>query len=264
MSNYTDTIFVKTQYGTSANLDARIALHQNFSTASEHFHDWLFDHVHLPHNARVLEIGCGSGALWERVRGKIPNTWNIILSDFSLGMARTVQEKFLASRFSFLASDAQSLPFPNESFDGIFANHMLYHIPDMHRALAEIRHVLKRGGTLYAATNGMGHMRELTELTTTVSGVTFTEQTPERLFGLENGAAILEHHFAHVTRDVQANDLRVTEIEPLIAYVNSGLMYKAATRTAQSEQAFRRHVQHAIDTQGAFHITKAVGLFMAG
>lgn len=269
MSRSNETAFVKQQYATNANLDARIALHEKYSTASEHFHDWLFDHVHLPDNARVLEIGCGSGALWEHVREKTPTTWKITLSDFSFGMTRSVQEKFFAAepfgatRFSFLQSDAQHLPFADESFDGIFANHMLYHIPDLHRALAEIRRVLKHGGTLYAATNGVGHMRELTELTTTVSGVTFTEQTPEQLFGLENGAAILEQHFAQVTRDVQPNALRVTEIEPLIAYVNSGLLYKAATQTAQSEQAFRQRVQYEIDERGAFHITKAVGMFIA-
>lgn len=260
--NFTDTTFVKQQYATSANLDARIALHQNFSVASEHFHDWLFDHVHLPHHARVLEIGCGSGALWERVREKIPNSWNITLSDFSFDMVETARAKF-QSPVSSLQSDAQQLPFPSQSFDGIFANHMLYHIPDLPRALAEMRRVLKRGGTLYAATNGMGHMRELTELTTAVSGVAFTDQIPERIFGLENGATILEQHFANVTRDVQANELRVTDVESLIAYVNSGLLYKAATRTAQSEQAFRQRVQHEIDTRGAFHITKAVGMFIA-
>jgi len=159
--NFTDTTFVKQQYATSANLDARIALHQNFSVASEHFHDWLFDHVHLPHHARVLEIGCGSGALWERVREKIPNSWNITLSDFSFDMVETARAKF-QSPVSSLQSDAQQLPFPSQSFDGIFANHMLYRIPDLTRALAEMRRVLKRGGTLYAATDGMGHMRELT------------------------------------------------------------------------------------------------------
>ena len=270
MSRSTDTTFVKTQYATSANLDARIALHQKFSTAPEPFHDWLFAHVQLSDHARVLEIGCGSGALWEHVREKIPNTWKITLTDLSFGMAHTVQQKFLdapsfgATRFSFLACDAQHLPFPSQSFDGIFANHMLYHIPNLDRALAEIRRVLKRGGTFYAATNGLGHMRELNELTTEISGVTFTEQTPERLFGLENGAAILEKHFAHVSRDVQENNLRVTEVEPLMDYVNSGLLYKAATQTTQTEQAFRQHVQEAIDTHGAFHISKAVGMFIAG
>lgn len=263
--NFTDTTFVKQQYATSANLDTRIALHEKFSTASEPFHDWLFDHVALPKNARVLEIGCGSGALWERVREKIPNSWNITLSDFSFDMVETARAKFqsLISSLQSLQCDAQYLPFASESFDGVFANHMLYHISDLPRALAEIRRVLKRGGTLYAATNGMGHMRELSELTTAVSGVAFTDQIPERIFGLENGATILEQHFANVTRDVQANELRVTDVESLIAYVNSGLLYKAATRTAQSEQAFRQRVQHEIDTRGAFHITKAVGMFIA-
>lgn len=262
MPPFNDTTFVKTQYATNANLDARIALHQKFSAASEHFHDWLFKHVELPNDARVLEIGCGSGALWEHVREKIPNTWNITLTDFSFGMVKTALEKF-QSPISSLQCDAQSLPISNESFDGIFANHMLYHVPDLHHALAEIRRVLKHGGNFYAATNGLGHMRELNELTTEISGVTFAEQTPERLFGLENGAAILEKHFAHVTRDVQENNLRVTEVEPLIAYVNSGLLYQAATQTKETEQAFRQRVQYEIDTRGAFHITKAVGMFVA-
>ncbi len=265
MPRFNDTTFVRTQYAANANLDARIALHQKFSTASEHFHDWLFKHVELPNNARVLEIGCGSGALWEHVREKIPTTWEITLTDLSFGMAETVNVKF-QSRISNLQSlqcDAQQLPFPSQSFDGIFANHMLYHIPDLHRALAEIRRVLKRGGTFYAATNGIGHMRELNELTAQVSGIPFSDATPEQLFGLENGAAILEKHFEHVTRDVQENNLRVTEIEPLLAYVNSGLLYQAATETKKAEQAFRQRVQHEMDTRGAFEITKAVGMFIA-
>jgi ubiquinone/menaquinone biosynthesis C-methylase UbiE len=265
MSRSTDETFVKTQYATSANLDARIALHQKFSTASEPFHDWLFEHVELPHNARVLEIGCGSGALWEHIRAKIPNTWKITLTDFSFGMVETVNLKFqsLISNLQSLQCDAQQLPFSSQSFDGIFANHMLYHVSNLDRALAEIRRVLKHGGNFYAATNGLGHLRELNELTTEISGVTFSDQTPERLFGLENGAAILEKHFANVTRDVQENNLRVTEVEPLIDYVNSGLLYKAATASKKLEQTFRARVQNEINSHGAFHITKAVGMFIA-
>lgn len=270
MSRSTDATFVKTQYATSANLDARIALHEKFSTASEHFHEWLFKQVELPNNARVLEIGCGSGAVWERVREKIPDGWKITLSDFSFGMAQTVQQKFPgaplygATRFSFLNCDAQHLPFAAQSFDGIFANHMLYHIPDLHRALAEIRHVLKRGGKFYAATNGAKHLRELDALVAESLG----EPAPDAHryiceFGLENGGAKLARHFEHVTRVEQENHLRVTETEPLVAYVLSGAPFTREQFPETLIEEFRARVQIEINTRGAFHITKAVGMFIA-
>jgi ubiquinone/menaquinone biosynthesis C-methylase UbiE len=263
MSHSNDTTFVKQQYATSANLDARITLHQKFSTAPEHFHDWLFDHVRLPENSRVLEIGCGSGALWEHVIERVPSDWNITLTDFSFGMASTVQQKFLDPHFLFLNCDAQSLPFPNETFDGIFANHMLYHIPDLDRALGEIRRVLKPGGNFYAATNGIPHLRELNELVSKVTQQPMVTETPERIFGLENGASLLSRHFESVTRDVQENNLRVTEVEPLIAYVQSGWLFRHSVENSALEQEFRSRVQNEIDTNGAFFITKAVGLFIA-
>lgn len=260
MSSSNETAYVKQQYATSSNLDARIALHQLYSTAPEHFHDWLFRHVTLPAAARVLEIGCGSGALWERVLPRVPATWQLVLSDLSLGMLETVRAKF---QFTCLQTEAQSLPFTGETFDGIFANHMLYHIPDLDRALAEIERVLKRGGVLYAATNGLGHMRELGELVAEISGQPLNTATPEHLFGLENGSVILLRHFQNVTCVVQENNLRVTAVEPLVAYVGSGTRYKAVTQDEQLLSAFRRRVQSEISSHGAYHITKSVGLFIA-
>ncbi|MBI4671699.1 MAG: methyltransferase domain-containing protein [Chloroflexi bacterium] len=272
MSRTNETVFVKQQYATNANLDARIALHQKFSTAAQHFHDWLFDHVHLPENARVLEIGCGSGALWEHVRERVPKDWSITLTDFSYGMAQTVHGKFpnlsdapsqSPISISIAQCDAQAIPFADETFDGVFANHILYHIPDLQRGLSEIRRVLKRGGALYAATNGLQHMRELIRLTEAITHPPFNAQLPEQLFGLENGASLLAHHFETVQRYVQENNLRVTEVEPLVAYAQSGWLYKAALENPAREQEFRARVQNAIDTRGAFYITKAVGLFVA-
>ena len=57
--------------------------------------------------------------------------------------------------------DAQDIPFEDDTFGCVVANHMLYHVPDLDKGLAEIRRVLKPGGKLYAATNGEAHMLEL-------------------------------------------------------------------------------------------------------
>ena len=261
MSRLDDTAFVQKQYATAANLNARIALHETYSTAPEHFHDWLFDQIRLPDTARVLEVGCGSGALWERVRARVPKQWRVTLTDFSFGMAHTVREKFFSPQFAFANCDAQCLAFADASCDGILANHMLYHVPNVPRALTEFRRVLKPGGALYAATNGEKHLQEIHALVASVRGR--ADFVPERGFSLENGAAQLRQHFARVARLDHPNALRVTHAESLIAYVLSWDGYRIAPTEYALIDELRRRVQNEIDARGAFHITKAVGLFIA-
>lgn len=261
MPRLDDPAFVSGQYATDANLTTRIALHEKYSTAPEHFHDWLFEQIRLPDNACVLEVGCGSGALWERVRVRVPKHWRLTLTDFSFGMARGVSDKFPSAQFTFANCDAQNLPFADASFDAVLANHMLYHVPDVPRAISEFRRVLKSGGTLYAATNGEGHLQEIHALVASIKGQ--TDFAPERGFSLENGAAQLRQHFEHVTRLDHPNALRVTHADSLIAYVLSWDGYRIAPTDHVLIEELRRRVQNEIDTRGAFSITKAVGLFIA-
>lgn len=110
----------------------------------------------LPKQANVLELGTGSGALWVDLAGKIPAGWTVSLSDLSPGMLDAARRNLVVTgrNYIFEQIDAQSIPYADETFDIILANHMLYHIPDRKKALAEIRRVLKTGGALLAATNG--------------------------------------------------------------------------------------------------------------
>lgn len=260
MSRLDDPAYLRTQYATSANLDARIALHERFSTARENFHDWLFEHLALPPNARVLEIGCGSGAFWERVRPKIPLTWKIVLADFSFGMIETARARF-ESPVSGLQGDAQAIPFVDASFDGVLANHMLYHVPNVPYALREMRRVLKRGGCLYAATNGETHLRELREVVARLTGHDMARG--EHKFSLETGAVLLGGCFENVTRYDFEDALRVTGADALVAYVLSGAPFTFHSLAPEKIGAFREIVQNEIDRRGAFDITKSVGLFVA-
>ena len=54
----------------------------------------------------------------------------------------------LAQRFRYAAVDAREIPFAAQSFDGVIANHMLYHVQNRTQALEEIRRVLLPGGVL--------------------------------------------------------------------------------------------------------------------
>lgn len=126
-----DRHFVLDQYRTATNLDARVALHERFSTNPYGWHRWVFDHLDLTPGQQILEIGCGLGHLWRNNLERIPRSWQVTLSDLSDGMlieARRHLEN--ATLFHFVNADAQQLQFGTDEFDVVIANHMLYHVPD--------------------------------------------------------------------------------------------------------------------------------------
>ncbi len=89
--------------------------------------------------------------------------------------------------------DVQKLPFDDGEFDAAVAAWMLYHVPDVDRAIAELYRVLRPGGRLVAVTNSVENLIELWSL---VGEGPKTDYA----FGRENGAEILGRRFAHVER----------------------------------------------------------------
>jgi SAM-dependent methyltransferase len=90
--------------------------------------------------------------------------------------------------------DVQHLPFDDGAFDVVLAAWMLYHVPDLDRALEEVVRVLEPGGRLVAVTNAVDHLQELWDLArrdTSIRRFTFRS---------ENGEEILRRHFAGVER----------------------------------------------------------------
>src|SRR5215213_9108254 len=199
MSKFTDQQYLKTdQYRDSSNLDARAVIHQRFSTNSYGWFRWVFDALlKLPEDAKILELGCGHGLLWKENASRIPAGWNITLSDLSSGMLDAAWRNLVVTgrAFQFKEIDAQSIPFEDETFDAVIANHMLYHIPDRTKALQEIKRVLKPGGTLIAATVGNNHMKEMMEYLQQVHADNIWESYAIS-FTLENGFEQLKSVFA--------------------------------------------------------------------
>ncbi len=97
---------------------------------------------------RVLEIGPGAGAhsaLFAK-HGAI-----MASADLTFSRARSTQAKFdlmdgLAAGCQALQSDAENLPFAENTFDIVYSNGVLHHTPDTERAIAEVYRVLKPGG----------------------------------------------------------------------------------------------------------------------
>ena len=253
--------YLRTQYRDSSNLSARAALHIRFSTEKYPWFHWVFDHFDIPENGRVLELGCGTGLLWRDNLERIPRGWSVAVTDASEGMVQEAEQSLLDTGldFTFRIVDAQSVPYEKDSFDAVVANHMLYHVPDLATALSETRRVLRPGGRLYAATVGLNHMVELTEvpqrlgIATPIGG----DQIVAR-FNLDNGAGELADWFAEVEVECRPGVLVVTEAAPLVDYVMSFAQLS-------DEEAVKLHTYFSgeIQREGAFRITTESGIFKA-
>jgi ubiquinone/menaquinone biosynthesis C-methylase UbiE len=165
MSKFNDPQYLKNnQYHDASNLDARVVIHQRFSPNPYGWFKWVFDHLlKLPQNARILELGCGHANLWKENVDRIPAGWNITLSDLSPGMVDAAWRNLVVTGrpFKFEEIDAQSIPYAAEMFDAVVANHMLYHLHNRPKGLADIKRVLKPGGCLFAATVGEQYLKEM-------------------------------------------------------------------------------------------------------
>ena len=264
MSKFTDQQYLKTdQYRDSTNLDARVVLHQRFSTNPYGWFRWVFDKLlKLPEDAKILELGSGPGYLWKENVNRIPAGWNITLSDLSSGMVDAAWRNLVVTgrTFQFKEIDAQSIPFEDETFDAVIANHMLYHVPDRPRAIKEIQRVLKPRGTLIATTVGYGHLKELNEWMRRVSGGKATEPMPIS-FTLENGDEQLQPYFSKVDVQRYQDSLNVTEIEPLIAYFQTSFFSAEISPKALDE--IRKELETELQERGKIFIAKDSGLFEA-
>ena len=252
---------LREQYRDASNLNARIALHERFSLNPEPWWAWVWRMTHLPASARILEVGTGPADFWRTNLDRIPDGWRITLSDFSPGMIRQARANLgaAAARFHFARINVVALPFPAGAFDGVFANFMLYHAPDLDRAIRELYRVLRPGGKLYAATVGVRHMKQLKDLLRRLDPKAILVRV-EDLFGLESGVDALHHHFPIVNRYLYDDALHVTKTEPLVAYALSG---QRSPELERDPEPLRQAIRRTIEREGAFVIEKHSGLFEA-
>jgi ubiquinone/menaquinone biosynthesis C-methylase UbiE len=256
---HSDPAFVSAQYRTSANLAARQRIYQ-YATSDVTWHASVFDQMRpaLPPDARVLELGCGNGALWRENLDRVPPRWKVTLSDVSSGMLDDARRGLVhgASRFRFARIDAQSIPFPDQSFNAVVANHMLYHGPDRPRAYREIVRVLEPGGWLFAATNGDGHVIEIRKL--------IADVVPSRErggFSLAGARDELAQFFESIELIHLRGELRVPEVQPVIDYVES--MGLRQPLSAEQLDEIGRVVKGEIERRGYFRVSTETGLCRA-
>lgn len=249
------------QYKNAKNLNDRISLHEKYSTNKQGWFNWLFNQIDFSRVNRLLELGCGNGKLWQENRIDLRNR-EIFLSDISEGMVEEVRNK-LGSDFNCIVADAEKIPFKDEYFDSIIANHVLFYLNDLNLGLKEISRVLKPNGILYCSTYGKNHMKEITEIVQNFdSRINLSNHRLYDIFGLENGESILEEYFYNVQRMYYEDSLEITESKPLIDYIMSCHGNQNEILGPRLNE-FKEYIEKLfLKKNGKIFVTKQAGLFI--
>lgn len=254
MSDINNTAVIREQYASAEKLDIRIELHRKYSLNQEPFGDWILSHYGLEPGMKVLELGCGTGNMWQDAARWLPAEASLILTDFSEGMLDTARQTVPPlPNIAFRQVDIQQIPYEDNTFDVVIANMMLYHVPDLERALKEVSRVLKPQGRFFCATVGEhGVANWLEETLGHPDGNVYP-------FSLQNGAQKLCRHFAKVEQRTREDGLRVTDVEDLADYVLSMASF-SRWRELPRDELRQRLTRQMKD--GVIAIPKEYGLFI--
>jgi SAM-dependent methyltransferase len=170
------------------------------------------------------------------------------------------------------AGDIETLPVVSAYFDGVMANHVLYHLKDISRGVKELARILKPDGWLLATTNSEQirvplldlHYQALESL-----GVPFIPEEPSP-FSMENGEACLRTAFRRVETFYFEDDVTYTNAADFVAVYTATGRYRnilAAVGVDESlkhnlRPTFERLVTDIIRQEGALHTPVLMGAFV--
>jgi SAM-dependent methyltransferase len=254
MIDQPERAYAARQYASTDRLDARIAIHRT-GWNPRPWHPWVLDHLPLAADQAVLEVGAGTGALWTAREPQHPLP-RLTLTDASPAMCEALRRAHPRAEVRQCLADA--LPYPDGSFDGAVANHMLYHLDDPAAALRELRRVLRPAGWFAASTNSRTNLRRLDDLAAS-AGVPRARPPALPAFTAENGPDLIAAAFDDVRVHRYDDDLSVPDADLVVGYLAT-----FADDLSDSERvALRAAAQRVIDAEGAFVVAKHVVLITA-
>ena len=106
---------------------------------------------------KILDVGCGTGALCRRLSSSFDGKAEITGIDFSpaqIEICKKLSEERsdLYPRETYLVSEVYSLPFETETFDYVISSEVFEHLSDLQQAANEVVRVCKKGGKVILTT----------------------------------------------------------------------------------------------------------------
>jgi ubiquinone/menaquinone biosynthesis C-methylase UbiE len=100
----------------------------------------------------ILDVGSGAGQIAGHLLDFADPDARITCIDLSQPMLRRARQRLKSDRPSYVVADVTSLPFADNSFDGITCGYVLEHVPDPPLGLKELARVLRPGGRMLLLT----------------------------------------------------------------------------------------------------------------
>lgn len=113
-------------------------------------------------NSRVLDLGCGPGIYARRLLD-LNSSLQLVGLDFSENMIQLAKNR--VPEAEFITGDIQTMSFPNQEFDGVFASFCVPYLnpADVEIMIGKLRKLLKQGGILYVGFLSLPMQIERTE-----------------------------------------------------------------------------------------------------
>jgi SAM-dependent methyltransferase len=214
------------------------------------------DLLDLGGSERLLDAGCGNGLYLAELRRR-GHRGPVVGTDLSFGMARTA-----GAHAPTVVGDIAALPYADGAFDVALAMHMLYHVPDLQRAIRELRRVVRSAGTVLVSANGRQHTHQVAAVMNAATrAVTGRERAPApHSFTLENGAALLSAAFGDVRRVDRLNTITVPAAA-VLDYVASYEPEPCGVAAGPEHDEFLRVVAELLG-DGPVEVTSHAGSFV--
>jgi ubiquinone/menaquinone biosynthesis C-methylase UbiE len=141
----------------------------------------IVDRLGIKRGMDIVDLGCGTGVLFDMLRRKVGPKGSVTGIDFALQMAARAHRNFPFDNVNVVDADASGLPFADRSFDIAVAFASFAHFADKERSIGEIHRVLRPGGHFYII--HLTSSRKLAEIHQRIGGVVRDDAIPaeERL-----------------------------------------------------------------------------------
>lgn len=168
---------------------------------NKEMYQMIYEHLNFKDAHQILEIGIGNGLFLRNISSKHPNIQfsGIDISKTMIRHAKRMNKRFIQiNRVIIKYGNANSIPFPNDSFDSIYSANTIYFWTDPEQILKEVSRVLKPNGQFLLAFNTQ---EDMTQNNYNANFFTFyTKEKAENLL-FENGFEIIENYYERFSKE---------------------------------------------------------------
>ena len=136
----------------------------------------LVDGLGMTEGMNILDLGCGTGILFDMLRRRIGQNGSVTGVDFSIEMAQKAHRNFPFANVNVINADATVLPFTDSIFDMAVAFSAFPHFSDQQKAIDETHRVLKPQARFYII--HLISSKELSRLHRAIGGIVEHDEIP--------------------------------------------------------------------------------------